>query len=303
MKNEKQSWEDFLFENRNKSYGAYELRTSADRTLLKSLLVVVFTLGIIITAFSSTEKDPMLPYDRNIPPVHNLKKIEDEFVKPPAKPIVEKPAVITVKKKSGIDVAPTPVNEPKVEKPIAEQKDLGVKEGPEQTGNPDDLGAYNPGGEIADGNDTGIGKNNGDNRPNGLVSDTKTVNVREVTQMAVFPGCEKVANTKKELTDCMSLKLKEEIGNQLSDFSMIAEKNNLTKVKAQLNFVVDKNGRIVQIHTVGNGDKILGTEAQKALDRISRRMIQKQKFIKPAQMSDGTEVNMLFSIPVSFERN
>ena len=43
-KKAKTAWEDVLFENRNKAYGAYELRMNYDRRLTKSLLFMLLGL-------------------------------------------------------------------------------------------------------------------------------------------------------------------------------------------------------------------------------------------------------------------
>jgi protein TonB len=41
-------WLDLVFANRNKSYGAYELRQHADERLLRSLLITLFFVGVIV---------------------------------------------------------------------------------------------------------------------------------------------------------------------------------------------------------------------------------------------------------------
>lgn len=43
----KNNWEEIVFENRNKSYGAYVLREEYDRTVLKSYLIVLASLLLI----------------------------------------------------------------------------------------------------------------------------------------------------------------------------------------------------------------------------------------------------------------
>jgi protein TonB len=43
----KNNWEEIVFENRNKSYGAYVLREEYDRTVLKSYLIVLASLLFI----------------------------------------------------------------------------------------------------------------------------------------------------------------------------------------------------------------------------------------------------------------
>ena len=54
---------------------------------------------------------------------------------------------------------------------------------------------------------------------------------------------------------------------------------------------------------MNGNEKQFDTEAQKALEQISKRLTQKGKFIQPAEMDDGSKVNMTFTIPVQFLMN
>lgn len=299
MKKNRQSWEDFLFENRNKAYGAYELRTNAGRNLLKSLLVIVFSVGIAITAFSSSSKDVPVTFDGNRPPIHNLTKI-DEFGQkiPPKKVDLPPPPKVTVKEKSGKDVVPTPKADPPVEHPLAQQTDLGITKGDEDSGDAGNLGALNP---ISDPNNTGNSQTVTDQPDPFQTPDTpKTMNSTQVTKMAVFPGCEK-SKTNQDLTNCMATKLSQELGIELRDFEDIANKYGIDKANAKLSFVVDRNGKIIQVQAMSGGNKELSAEAQKALNKISKKLVQKGKYIKPAETDDGTAVNLIFNIPIRFD--
>ncbi|MGB6093252.1 MAG: hypothetical protein WBF83_05765 [Moheibacter sp.] len=299
MKKNRQSWEDFLFENRNKAYGAYELRTNAGRNLLKSLLVIVFSVGIAITAFSSSSKDVPVTFDGNRPPIHNLTKI-DEFGQkiPPKKVDLPPPPKVTVKEKSGEDVVPTPKADPPVEHPLAQQTDLGITKGDEDSGDAGNPGALNP---ISDPNNTGNSQTVTDQPDPVPTPDTpKTMNSTQVTKMAVFPGCEK-SKTNQDLTNCMATKLSQELGIELRDFEDIANKYGIDKANAKLSFVVDRNGKIIQVQAMSGGNKELSAEAQKALNKISKKLVQKGKYIKPAETDDGTAVNLIFNIPIRFD--
>lgn len=299
MKKNRQSWEDFLFENRNKAYGAYELRTNAGKTLLKSLLVIVFSLGIAITAFSSSSKDEPVIYDGNRPPTFNLTKIDEGKKEiPPKKVELPPPPKVRVKEKSGADVVPTPKADPPVEHPLAQQTDLGITKGDENSGDAGNLGALNP---ISDPNNTGDNGNVASQPDPVPVPDTpKTMSSTQVTKMAVFPGCEK-SKTNQDLTNCMATKLSQELGIELRDFEDIANKNGIDKANAKLSFVVDRNGKIVQVQAMNGGNKELSAEAQKALNKISKKLVQKGKYIKPAETDDGTAVNLIFNIPIRFD--
>lgn len=47
IKQESNNWNELVFENRNKAYGAYVIRESYDRTLFKSYLIVLATLAFL----------------------------------------------------------------------------------------------------------------------------------------------------------------------------------------------------------------------------------------------------------------
>ncbi|AUD02385.1 energy transducer TonB [Spirosoma pollinicola] len=93
--------DDIVFANRNKAYGAYDLRKTYPKTMTRALIIggILFTLGVltptIITALTPVEKEvsmtevdlmklPPPPIDPNEPP-------------PPPPPPVEVPKVNTVK--------------------------------------------------------------------------------------------------------------------------------------------------------------------------------------------------------------
>lgn len=295
MKNDRQTWEDFLFENRNKAYGAYELRTTAGYNLLKSLLVVIFMIGVAIMAFSKISKGEPIVDKGNIPPIIILDNLDDfKPPKPPEKVEIAVKPQITIKDKSGTDIVPNPISNPDTESPLANQVDLGIAEGPENSGDLNDIGAYNPTTNQANGNT--------ENNTNSQLSTSetpKTMNPRQVTKMAVFPGCENSKNN-DELNNCMASKLSEELQFQLKDFEEVAYQNGITDASARLSFVVDRNGRIVQIQAVKTGNKELSAEAQKALNRVSQKLIKKGKFIKPAEANDGTPVNLIFNLPIKY---
>jgi|SRR5690606_27281229 len=298
-KNQQLSWNDYLFENRNKAYGAYALRTGESQNLLKSLLIGLFFVGILLAVFSFTTKNNEIIVDD---PVISCPYIIDFIEEPnpptePSKPIQNDvaPATTTENKE---DVMPEPTEKPSVETPPTINRDLGKMTMPE-------IGNNNGEGSIKSGsNNMGISNDNEgkDNINNNVVpAPEKIFNARDVSKMAVFPGCEKAGNTKKALQDCMAAKLQEELGVQLSDFGETASRNNYEKVSARLNFVVDKSGRIINVRTLTGGNEEFSKEAQQALNRISERLMRKGKYLKPAQLNDGTNVNLNFTIPVQFE--
>lgn len=58
------SWDDIIFENRNKKYGAYELRTTYSSRLLKSFFITVSAGLIIFLIFLFAKEKPKLKDDK-----------------------------------------------------------------------------------------------------------------------------------------------------------------------------------------------------------------------------------------------
>lgn len=298
MKTQKHtSWDDVLFENRNKAYGAYDLRKNENLNLLKSLFTGLLFIGIAVAALSFTGKDET-PTDPGFscPVIIDL----SDFDNPPLAP--EKPSTTpeapSIPVKPDKNAIPDPVDSPETETPVSDNKDLGTIIMPGGTDASND-------GSIQSGTaSTGGSVNENSGADTTGPAETK-INylARDVAYMAVFPGCEKFGNDKEKSQECFARKLQGELGIQLSDFRETAEAYNIHKAAAKLQFVVDKSGKIVQVKAMNGGNATLSKESKEAMERISKKFIQKGKLIQPAKLDDGTPVNVVFTIPVKFTSN
>lgn len=298
-KNQQLSWNDFLFENRHKGYGAYALRTEEGINLLKSLLLVIFIVGILVTVLSFTAKNKIVSDPTPTPIIHEFYDFPDEVL-PPKKeePIAKKVIPVATVDKKDSDITPEPKESPKVEKPLTKQNDIGKLVMPDIPGNTGGEGSIKSTGNPGS---SGTGEDNGTKQPETPKTDENIYSPRVVTKMAVFPGCENAGTSKKALQDCMAEKLSGELGIQLSDFGEIASRNNIDQAQTKLNFIVDKSGKIIEVKATNGGNQTFSKEAQDALKRISERLAKKGKYLKPAELDDGTTVNMSFTIPVHFQ--
>lgn len=297
-KNQHLSWDDYLFENRNKAYGAYALRTGESDNLLKSLLIGLFLVGILVAIFSFANKNNEIASENESPAFteHILENFKDK--KPP---LLEKPStpkavpVSGTKEKVESKTTPNPTESPVVETPPAIHRDLGKITMPDVGNTSGDTGMKTP---------TVVGAPDGNSEADSPIATPDVERVfspREISTMAVFPGCEKAGSTKKALQDCMSAKLQEELSGQLNDFGRIAAHHNIQTAHAKLNFIVDRSGKIIEIHALRGGNEEFSKEAQEALKRISERLVKRGSLIQPAQLSDGTSVNMNFTIPLKYQ--
>ncbi|HAD80133.1 energy transducer TonB [Empedobacter falsenii] len=306
---------DILFENRNKEYGAYQLRQVASQDLMKSLFVGIGIVALItggtIYANNRTMQKSTIIYDDfvtvDLTKVDNVEPPKKEEVIPPKEdpPMEEK--TIQLKTEQVKHIIPTPTESPKVEETIKsvdelKKADLGTenREGIASTGQ---VG----GGEVSEtGNNVG-GANKkipeGPKTPDPVKPDV-AITAKNAAVMAIYPGCE--SESKKgnaALTKCMSDKISKELGGELSDFSETASRNNIGSAVAKMQFIVNKNGEISQVKPLSGSNQDLGKEAKSALERINKQILRKGKKITPAKLEDGSDANLIFSIPVRFQTN
>lgn len=287
------SLDDIVFENRNKEYGAFELRTNERSNLLKSflfgLLFILFIVGGIFTyntVFNRQEKTETV-IDVNLTEIEQVEEIiEDKPEEPEPEPEPE-PEIAEVKV-----MMPEPKKEVKVQETVPEIKEMDNKL----------LGFENKEGEETDKikeKPTEKEKPKGDGEGK-KPAPTGNFTAREVSEMAVFPGCEKFKGKKEDLQKCLAQKLNEQLGDQLSDFAETLNNRGESQAVAKLQFVIDKSGKIIQVKPMAGGSAELGKESKTALERIATRLSSSGKTIQPAKLEDGSPVNLVFQLPVKY---
>lgn len=297
------SWDDYLFQNRHKAYGAYALRMGEGWNLLKSLLIGVSIIGILVIIFSFTsheEEATTITCEFGVDV--NLKVIDDQ--PPREKPVLpEAKKVIPPAKtdeKLDSDIMPEPTVNPAVETPINKNDNIGKTEVDDGEETSEGMGASQVG-NTTEGNATsGTDEGTAPVVPETPAQPEKIFQPRDVSKMAIFPGCEKATKSKESLQTCMAKQLNRELGTQMDNFAAIADRYNIDMATTKLQFIVDSKGKIVQVKTIGGNNQHFSREAQEAMNRIANRLIQKGKYIQPAEMSDGSKVNMSFTLPVQY---
>ncbi len=306
---------DILFENRNKEYGAYQLRQIADHDLMRAFfvgigIVTLITSGALYANYRTTNIDLTKEDDGVIVILDPIKppKIEekkDEVIPPKEVQPMEK-KVIQLNTDQVKHVIPTPTESPKIEETIKSvnelnNRDLGLenREGIKSSGQ---VG----GGEVSDTGDKSGGANTkapeGPKEIKPVINANATITARQASVMAIFPGCESESKKGNDaLTKCMSDKISKELGYELSDFAETAQRNNINSANAKMQFIVNKNGEISQVKSMSGSNQYLGKEAKSALERINKQILRKGKKITPAKLEDGSDANLLFSIPVKFQ--
>lgn len=287
------SLDDLVFENRNKEYGAYDLRMKENSTLMKAFLIGTITsiliLGGIVsynTIFNRAD-DTETVVDINLENVDQPEIVKDEPEPPPPPDEPEpEPEVATVKM-----VIPEPKPEPKKEETVPEIKQMENKL----------IGLENK-----EGTESNSIKSETKPEPKSEGTGTKPAPVgnftaRQVSDMAIYPGCEKFKGDKANLQKCLSDKLNDELGDQLTDFAEDMSSRGETQAVAKLQFVIDKSGKIIQVQAMKGGSAELGKESEKALQRIASKLSSRGKAIQPAKLEDGSPVNLVFQLPVKYQ--
>lgn len=120
----------------------------------------------------------------------------------------------------------------------------------------------------------------------------------KVEQMPVFPGCENFKPTqKKQITQCISNQLSALLEEELKDFEQIMFQSKLEEAKAYLQFIVSKEGVILNVSTLKGSNPILAESAIRAMENIAMSIPP----IQPARLKNGTPVNLLFQLPLVYK--
>ncbi len=257
----KQKWVDLVFEGKNKSYGAYELRTGNPGTTLKSLLI-----GILI--FSFLVATPMISgfigKDKKVVEEDMNKKIIT--VKLPPKKIEEIP----------LNLPPPPPPPPRVDqvkfvKPVVAKAEEVVEEPPKIK----DIVKKKIGDETIKGDPDAkltiepVGKGPID----AVADDNKIYSTAGIEQNAEFPGG--IANFYKF------------VGNNFK-----APEEEGLKGRVLVTFVVEKDGTLTDIKVVR--DIGFGTAAE------AIRVLKKSPRWAPGEQN-GKKVRVQYSLPITIQ--
>lgn len=124
---------------------------------------------------------------------------------------------------------------------------------------------------------------------------------RQVYGMAVYPGCEEFqVEQKAELSQCLSKNLTLKLTNLMNDFWMVMEDFNTEKAVCRIQFVIDKDGKMVDIRPMETNNylnQLLGLVSASSMRKIAEQIPP----IQPATLDDGSPVSMIFVLPVNYQ--
>ena len=128
------------------------------------------------------------------------------------------------------------------------------------------------------------------------VKDLSTFTARQVSEMAIFPGCEHLDNKDRAaLQKCFQQNITNLLIDKLADFSDKMDELKISTATTKLQFVVSNNGKLIQIQSMG-GTPELAVASENAMNQIADEISP----IRPALLEDGSPVNLIFQLPVKF---
>lgn len=265
------SLDEIVFENRNKEYGAYDLRTSYPKILTKALIVgtLLFIAAVltplIISSIQANAKDKQ-EVDANLVEILEQPPIEEEIIEdtppppppPPPKPEEQQIEVIQ-------NVVPEPKKAPKVETPpppITEQlkttTGLVSQEGVKAP-------SYTPPPPPPS---TGTKASTVEAKPAPSTSEV----YEEVEQTAEFPGGINAFRSK--------------VGGSFDTEAFSGEGT----MKTEITFVVERDGSITQVKATGSNSEF-NREAERTVKSIRNKWT-------PAKIN-GQPVRYRFRLPLT----
>lgn len=265
------SWVELVFENKNKAYGAYQLRKETGKRNVKAMIIVFATIAaIIVAAWAKVAIENAMPKKVAIETDVELSKLAQKKEakverKEPVK--VEMEQKVVEKVKSSVKFTAPEIKKDEDVKPEDELKSQ------------DDLAKTNTaiGSFDVKGNDEAEGEVLkakeviADEKPK--EEETKVFDV--VEQMPQFPGGQQA------LFEYLSKNIK---------YPVIAEENGV-QGRVIVTFVVERDGSITDVKVVKSVDPSLDKEAQRVIKSMPHWIPGKQ---------NGSAVRVKYTVPVIF---
>jgi periplasmic protein TonB len=273
-------WIDLVFEGRNKSYGAYQLRKQDSKTTMIALfsgIAFMATAAAIPAGINYFSGNDLA--DTTVPKEHIIEVTDDLFIQP-KDPVVEPPKPEPVVQAA--PAAPAPPATPTIQfrealvatsEPVPNppsMKELeGKNPGPETT-------EGKPGGDpmsTSPGVEGGTGKNSESKEPEGAT------NVNMVDVMPLYPGGMEA--------------FYREVGRKYR----IPESEDLTTAKIYVSFIIEKDGTLSNVKVLRDPypNLNLGKEALRVLNGMKAKWT--------PGIANGKPVRTAYNLPITVKIN
>ena len=266
------SWVDLVFESKNKSYGAYQLRKNTGKRNVKSMLIVCGTIAaILIASWAKVAIENAMPKKVAIETDVELSKLAQK--KEPAKVERKEPVKVEMEQKVVEKVkSSVKFTAPEIKKDDEVKPEDELKSQDELSKTNTAIGSFDvKGNDEAAGEVLKAKEVIADEKPK--EEETKVFDV--VEQMPQFPG------GNAALFEYLSKHIK---------YPVIAEENGI-QGRVIVTFVVERDGSITDVKVVKSVDPSLDKEAQRVVKSMPRWIPGKQ---------NGSAVRVKYTVPVTF---
>lgn len=278
-------WNELIFKNRNKKYGAYELRQKYGRTISFSFIASILIFLLIIIG------PQLMKYIFNLHPNENAELYEVHDVnlsEPPAGNQGKEKTVPVLKNNQKADQKPAAKESSKeITNPKVTKEEIVVDKKIKEDSQTSDQGSLNNSQETQQGTQNGSNTSEGDSTQSNMVW-------KKVTQAPVFAGCEEIGINYKEKKKCSDSKLLSFLKSNIKYPKRALE--NKTEGTVLIQFIVEKNGSISNIKLLKDIGDGCGSEAVRALELINSMKLYWQPGIQ-----GNHAVRFQYTLPVEFE--
>lgn len=271
------AWVDLIFEGRNKSYGAYRLRTGTPkRNVLSIIVIAAFTVAAMLFTWAKTAYDKYQAAHHPVEQVTELTQLNQPKKKAEVKrkeiQIPEKKQEVVKEVKSSIKFTA-----PVIKKDNQVKPEEMMKTQDELMNTNTAIGALDVKGNSDQGEVLKVTQRVADEpvKPKPEV-ENKVFDV--VEQMPTFPGGQ--GALMKYLNDHV-------------EYPMVAQENGV-QGRVVVGFVVERDGSITDVKVLKSADPSLDREAMRVVKSMPNWIPGKQ---------NGSAVRVKFTVPVNFKLN
>lgn len=263
------SWIDLVFENRNQSYGAFQLRQKSDETTLLAfclgltVIATIFTIPIFISSFSSSPEHPLITPVLEYPVI----QVSNYQSTPPKLPEKSVPA-IAAKEPTPEENTKTLVN-PEIVTSAAATPEITTTTSTSKIPNAEE-GKTN----SKDGTNTQSENEKGKNLANSEISEDILNTTITVDKLPEFPGGLEAFNAA--------------VGKKFEAFEVEET------ITVYLSFVIEKDGNMTDIKVIRSATPSIDKEALRVLKSIRTKW-------KPG-IKDGQHVRTLYRLPIKVKK-
>lgn len=277
MQTQTNTYLDLVFHNRNKAYGAYELRKNYNKRMIRAGVIAISAFGLLAFFQVATENAKMELPDKVLlsPPVviHTIELPKEK--KQPEYPIEDiKPLQATTAQKIQTGQFTDPL--------IVKNDQVMPEEKIEDPSRMTNIGPERKDGAVSGPNT--IYKKEGARESEGVLNNRDTVEAKTMPDLPIRNGVDRKAEYLGNMKNFLSGHLR---------YPQVAMAQKI-EGEVVLEFIVDKHGQVSSIKVlkgIGGG-----------CDEEAVRVVSKMRNWKPAQ-KNGTDVATFFLLPIQFKLN